>query len=199
MSEQLPPIHVVRGHRVVLDRDLARLYGVPTRQLNQAVKRNLDRFPEDFRFQLTREEYVSPRSQFVILDPQVIGRQMEETGSSPFSAGVTKPLRPNYLPWVFTEHGALMAATVLNSPRAVHMSLFVIRAFVRLRETLGAHRELAAKLSELERKVAGHDGAIRDLFEAMRRLLEPPKGADKEMGFHTTMVRQAGDRKRPRG
>lgn len=157
-------IHTVRGHRVMLDADLARMYGVPLKRLNEQVRRNLDRFPRDFAFQLEREELAILKSQIA-------------TSSS--HGGRRK------IPWAFTEHGALMLASVLSSPVAVAASVRVVRAFVAMREQLAAHRELARQLHELEAKVTGHDGEIQDLFEAVRRLIEPPlPEGRREIGFH---------------
>jgi hypothetical protein len=157
-------IHVVRGIKVMLDSDLALLYGVPTKALNQAVKRNAVRFPADFMFDLTAEEAKALRSQFV-------------TANAPGRGGRRTP------PRAFTEHGALMAATVLNSPRAIEMSVFVVRAFVQLREILGTHRELAVKLDELERKLSTHDQAIAGLIEAIRQLTATPPRTSRPIGF----------------
>jgi hypothetical protein len=146
-------IHVVRGKRVMFDSDLASFYGVATRDLNKAVSRNLDRFPDDFSFVATKEE---------------LGNLMFQVGTSRRSHGGRRtPVR------VFTEQGVAMLASVLRSERAVRVSIVIIRAFVELRELLSTHRELAAKLSELERKLEGHDSAIANLFEAMRQLLAP--------------------------
>jgi hypothetical protein len=142
----------IRGERVMLDTDLAGVYGVTTKALNQAIKRNADRFPEDFRFQLTTEEVDSLRSQTVTSKKGRGGRR--------------------YVPWVFTEHGALMAANVLNSPRAVEMSVFVVRAFVRLREYARGHTEIAKRLDSLEQKVAGHDEDLKQMFAALRSTSE---------------------------
>jgi ORF6N domain len=157
----------VRGHRVIPASDLARIYGVETRTLNQAVKRNHEKFPSDFMFQLTRieaETVIRSRSQTVILKQ---GQNIK------------------YLPYVFTEYGAIMAANVLNSPHAINMSVFVIRAFVRLRHTIITQKELAAKLSELERKVLSHDGHIKFLFDAIRQLMEPTATKSRRIGFKT--------------
>jgi hypothetical protein len=154
----------VRGLRVMLDSDLAKIYGVTTGALNQALKRNLKRFPDDFAFQLSSKELEILMSQIVI--------------SKKGSGGRRK------LPWVFTEHGAIMLASILNSGRAVEMSVSVVRAFVLMREQLGANRELAQKLGELESCVSGHDEAVQNLFEAIRQLVEPPLPADrKQIGF----------------
>ena len=157
-------IYLIRGQKVMLDSDLAELYGVETKTLNRAVGRNADRFPSDFVFQLTRQEVTNLRCQ--------IGTSSSEYGGR------------RYHPYVFTEHGAIMAAMVLNSPRAVEMSVQVVRAFVRLREMLASNRELAQKLAELERKLEGHDAAIRNLFEAIRQLLNSPESPRKQIGFH---------------
>jgi hypothetical protein len=158
-------ILTIRGQRVMLDSDLARIYGVSTGQLNQALKRNLSRFPSDFAFQLERQEFANLISQSVI---SKIGRGGRQT-----------------LPWVFTEHGAIMLASVLNSPVAVDASVRVVRAFVYLREQLLASRELSRKFNELEKRLDANDESIAALFEAIRRLLEPPaEGEKKEIGFH---------------
>jgi hypothetical protein len=149
-------ILAVRGQRVMVDADLAELYGVPTKRLNEQVRRNLERFPADFVFQLTREEWDALRSRFATLD---MGRGQHR----------------KYLPYAFTEHGALMAANVLNSASAVTMSVRVVRAFVRLREMVASHRELGRKLDELERRVSGHDTAIASLVRAIRELATPPQ------------------------
>ena len=145
----------------------AELYGTTTKAFNQAVKRNRNRFPADFMFQITGEEFQAMRSQFVT--------------SSFVSHGGRR-----YAPYAFTEHGALMAASVLNTPRAMEVSVYVIRAFIRLRELLSAHKELAGKLNELERKVASHDTAIQSLVATIRRLMEPPPTPPRpQIGFHT--------------
>jgi len=148
----------------MLDSSLARIYGVTTKRLKEQFKRNRERFPEDFAFQLDREEVASLRSQFA---------------TSKGRGGA------RYLPIAFTEHGALMLAAVLNSPIAVEASVRVVRAFVYMREQLAANMELTRKLAELEGKVGQHDEAIKDLFEAIRQLLEPPpEEKHKEIGFH---------------
>jgi predicted DNA binding protein len=139
-------IRVVRGQRVLLDSDLAALYGVTTSALNQAMRRNKGRFPPDFLLQITSVEWDSLRSQIVIL----------ETG---------RGKHRKFLPVAFTEHGAIMAATILNSPRAVEMSVYVVRAFVKLREVLASHSELAQKLETLEKSVASLDATTRRQFQ----------------------------------
>jgi len=164
-------ILIVRGHKVMIDADLAALYGVSTRRFNEQVKRNLARFPVDFMFRLGDAEYGGLRSQIATSNRGRGGRR--------------------YLPYVFTEHGAIMAATVLNSPRAIEMSVFIVRAFVELREALATHKELVKRLDELEsrleRKPATHDQAITGILEAIRQLMAPPKQAKKQrIGFVQT-------------
>lgn len=148
-----PLILEIRGRKALLDRDLAGLYQVSTKALNQAVRRNRDRFPGDFMFQLNPGE------------KQEVVTNCDHLRRLKFSP---------QLPFAFTDHGAIMAATILNSRRAVEMSVFVVRAFIRLREVALAHKELAAKLQELERRVTGHDESIRQLVSAIRQLLSPP-------------------------
>lgn len=155
----------VRGEKVILDSDLAAIYGVETRVLNQAMKRNAERFPQDFAFQLTLEEAEGlrrSRSQHVILKR---GQNVK------------------YRPWAFTEHGAIMAASVLNSPSAVEMSVYVVRAFVRLRLFARTHAGLARQLAAVERRVAGHDEDLKQVLGALRRLLEPPAKPRRPIGF----------------
>jgi hypothetical protein len=157
-------ILMVRGLRVMLDSDLAHIYGVSTTRLNQQFKRNRGRFPADFAFQLTPPEFSDLALQVAMAKKGRGGRRT--------------------LPWVFTEHGALMLAGILNSRRAVEMSVSVVRAFVLMREQLSASRELAQKLGELEGRVSGHDEAIKNLFEAIRQLVEPPLPENRrQIGF----------------
>jgi len=146
-------ILTIRGQRVMMDYDLAKIYGVSTMRLNEQFRRNHDRFPPDFAFQLAPDEFADLISQFAI-SKQRGGRRK--------------------LPWAFTEHGALMLASVLNSSIAVDASVRVVRAFVMLRGQAIASRELAHKMSELEGRISGHDEAIRNLFDAIRQLIEPP-------------------------
>jgi len=157
-------IFLIRGQKVMLDSDLAELYGVENRALNQAVKRNVERFPEDFMFQLTSEEYESLRSQFVTL----------KTG---------RGQHRKYLPYAFTEHGALMLGNVLKSEQAVEMSLMVVRAFVRMRELVAGNKEVAQKLNQLERKVGAHDKAIAEIISAIRQLMAPEEQKKRPIGF----------------
>jgi hypothetical protein len=159
-------IHEIRGQKVMLDRDLAEAYGVTTKVLNQAVKRNANRFPVDFAFQLTRQEVASLRSQFVTSK----GRGGQR-----------------YLPYAFTEHGAIMPATILSSPRAIEMSVYVVRAFVQLREMLSSNRELAKRLDQLEarldKKLGEHDAAIAAILSAIRQLMHSPAPKRRPIGF----------------
>jgi len=152
-----------RGHKVVLDRDLAKLYGVDTRTFNQAIKRNLNRFPDDFMFQLDDTEQADLAGAFTHL------RKLKFSRTPPYA---------------FTEHGAIMAASVLNSPRAVEVSVLVVRAFVKLRELLFTHKELSKKFTELESRLANHDVAIQQLLLAIHQLMDPPPAPPKsKIGF----------------
>ncbi|MDP1995948.1 MAG: ORF6N domain-containing protein [Gallionella sp.] len=169
-------ILLIRGQKVMLDADLAELFGVPTKAFNQAIKRNLDRFPVDFMFQLTEDEDESLRSQIVT------SNKYESLRSQIATSNAGRGGR-RYVPYVFTEHGAIMAATILNSPKAVEMSVFIVRAFVQLREMLSSNAELAAKLLELERKVSGHDQAIAGVIDAIRQLMMPAAGKSRPIGF----------------
>ncbi len=169
----------VRGQKVVLDRDLAAIYGVPTFRFNEAVKRNHRRFPDDFAFQLTRQELADLISQNAI--------------SSSGHGGMRK------LAWAFTEHGAVMAANILRSERAIQMSVFVVRAFVRMRQMLGTQRELTVKLADLEKKLTvrldTHETAIVDVLRQIMRLLNPPDEPDplrKQIGFQACPSKPEG-------
>jgi hypothetical protein len=157
-------IIVLRGHRVLLDAELAALYGVTTKRLNEQVKRNRDRFPADFLFRLTAEE------------TDAVNRSQIATGSQ-------KHRDPRFPPHAFTEHGAIMAATVLNSPRAVEMSVYIVRAFVKLREGLASNKELLGKLHELKRKLQTHDQAIVGVIHAIRELMGRPTRKRRPIGF----------------
>lgn len=165
-------ILVIRGQRVLLDADLAGLYGVDTRVFNQAVRRNLRRFPADFMFQLSADEFENLISQSV-------------TSSW---GGRRK------LPLAFTEHGAIMAASVLNSDRAVEMSVYVVRAFVQLRAVLLDHKALADKLTALERRVSHHDNSLAEVIAAIRALMTQPKPANRPIGFTADLSAKAADR-----
>lgn len=152
----------IRGQRVILDADLAKLYGVSTKRLNEQVKRNRDRFPEDFMFRVTPEEKAE------------VVANCDHLSTLKYSPA---------LPHAFTEHGAIMAATVLNTRRAIEASIFVVRAFVRLREVLAAHKALARKLAELEQHLEGHDQQIQTIFEAIRQLMSPTERSKRKIGF----------------
>lgn len=181
-KERLEPlIFPIRGHRVMLDADLARLYGVATKVLNQAVKRNSGRFPDDFAFQLTIEEMGSLRSQFVTSNARTSDRSAV-LNQSQFATDSRGGRR--YRPWVFTEHGALMAANILRSERAVQMSLYVIRAFVRLREHIVANAAVLKRLAEIDKTLLQHDAALRNIYRKLLPLLEPPPDPPKRrIGF----------------
>jgi hypothetical protein len=159
-------IFTLRGQRVILDADLAHIYGVPTKRLNEQVRRNAERFPPDFLIQLTpseTKEIQGLRSQFATLKR---GRHIK------------------YLPHAFTEHGAIMAANVLNSPEAIRMSVFVVRAFIKMREALMGRSELERRLLQIENILLAHDESIRELYEQIRPLLlPPPEGSRKKIGF----------------
>jgi hypothetical protein len=171
VSTQLVPaesierrIYQIRGHKVMLDNDLATLYGVSTKRLNEQVRRNLKRFPPDFMIRLTLDEaaeIIRSRSQFATLKR---GQNIK------------------YAPYAFTEHGAVMLASVLNSPTAIDASIQVVRVFIRLREMLATHKELAQKLEQLEKK---YDAQFRVVFDAIRKLMEPPSVSRRRIGFHS--------------
>src|SRR5579864_8363084 len=156
-------IFVLRGQRVILDTDLAELYGVQVRHLNQQAKRNAKRFPPAFRFQLSAHEMKILKSQNVI--------------SSEGHGGA------RYRPYAFTEHGAIMAATVLNSERAIEMSVFVVLAFVRMRRAIAGNRHILTKLAELERRLESHDAEILELMDAIRELMTPEEPNRRRIGF----------------
>ena len=156
-------ILILRNQKVILDTDLAELYGVPVKRLNEQLKRNPQRFPRDFLFTLTREEYKHLRSQNATSSSAHGGRR--------------------YLPHAFTEHGAIMAATVLNSKRAIEMSVFVVRAFVQMRQSLVVNQHVVSKLSELEARLDSHDAEIQDLVDAIRELLTPLPANNRRIGF----------------
>lgn len=156
-------IYEIRGQRVILDSDLAKLYGLPTFRFNEAIKRNRQRFPKDFMFQLNRKEFARLISQIAISSSRHGGRRK--------------------LPYAFTEHGAIMAANVLNSARAVHMSVFVIRAFIKIREQLATNAAILKRLAEIDKTLLVHDSALRDVYRKLLPLLQPPP-AKKQIGFH---------------
>ncbi len=156
-------IYLIRGQKVMLSMHLAELYGIETRALNQAVKRNIQRFPEDFMFQINEKEADHLVSQNVIPHKKHFG---------------------GYLPYAFPEHGAIMLATVLNSPAAIQASIQVVRAFVKLREMLSTNKELAHKLMLLENRIGKYDEDIKLIFNAIRQLMSPPENPKQKIGFH---------------
>jgi phage regulator Rha-like protein len=164
-------ILVIRGRKVILDTDLAELYGVAVKRLNQQIKRNAERFPPDFVFRVKAE---SLRLQFATSKP---GREQKRKSRTERRGG------RRYRPFAFTEHGAIMAATVLNSKKAVAMSIFVVRAFVRMREGLATNQKIVAKLGELERRVGDHDANIEEIVTAIRELMTPPASPGRKIGF----------------
>jgi len=159
-------IHTLRGHKVLFDSDLAELYGVSTKAFNQAIKRHADRFPGDFRFQLTEEEFNDLRSQIVTL--KKLGRGQHR----------------KYLPWVYTEHGAIMAATLLNSPQAAAMSVFIVRAFVQMREQILANADVLKRLAQIDQTLLKHDRSLQIVWQELQPLLQPPPALPKQrIGF----------------
>ena len=164
-------IVMIRGEKVMLDISLAELYGVTTKRLNEQVKRNADRFPSDFAFQLTAEEWENLK-----MKNNTANRSQIATGSQ-------KHRDPRFLPWAFTEHGAIMAANVLNSKQAVAMSVYVVRTFIRLRQMLTSNAEIARKLVALEKK---YDSQFKIVFDAIRQLMTPPETKKKPIGFRPT-------------
>jgi len=158
-------ILILRNQKVILDTDLAELYGVPVKRLNEQIKRNHERFPADFLFTLTSDEYQGLRSQDATSTSAHGGRR--------------------YLPHAFTEHGAIMAATVLNSKRAIEMSVFVVRAFVQMRQAMAVNQLVVSKLSELEARLDIHDAEIQDLVQAIQELIAPLPASNRRIGFET--------------
>ena len=156
-------IFLIRGHKVMLDSDLAELYGVETKVLVRAIKRNIERFPPDFMFQLTKEEFDNLRFHF---------------GTSSQWGG------RRYLPYAFTEQGVAMLSSVLRSKRAIQVNIAIMRVFVKLRQILSTHKELAYKLAELERKIERHDEEIKVIFDAIRQLVTPPEKPRRRIGFN---------------
>jgi phage regulator Rha-like protein len=158
-----PRILVLRGSRVILDSELAELYGVQVKRLNEQVRRNAERFPQDFMFQLSPNEHENLRSQFATSSSSHGGRR--------------------HRPYAFTEHGAIMAATILSTKRAIEMSVFVVRAFVRLRDMVATNGKVAGKLAELERRLKGHDAAIQAIINAIDELMAPQPRKRRQIGF----------------
>ncbi|HMO64377.1 MAG TPA: ORF6N domain-containing protein [Verrucomicrobiota bacterium] len=203
-------ILLLRGQKVLLDFQLAELYGVATKTLNQAVKRNAERFPEDFMFQLDEEEAVLVlRSQIVtsntanrsqsVISPTATASQSTATAGGRWSQIVTtseKFRRATHRPYAFTEQGVAMLSSVLRSPRAVQVNIAIMRTFVQLRQMLASHADLARKLAALERK---YDAQFKVVFDAIRALMEPAPKARGEVGFHTTMIPRAAAARGRRG
>ena len=168
-------ILLIRGERIILDGDLAKLYGVTAKRLNEQVRRNRERFPDDFMFQLTKEEFAELKN---------------ETGPANLRSQIATSRSHGgrrYLPYAFTEHGAIMAANILNSERAVQASVAVVRAFVRLRQMIASNTELARKLAELEKK---YDAQFKVVFDAIRQLMTPPEPKRKQIGFHAKSLKR---------
>ncbi len=185
-QSDLPRIFTVRGRKVVLDADLARLYGVPTFRLNEAVKRNVSRFPDDFRFQINNQELADLISQFAtsnsggesVLRSQIAMLEKDGRGR-----------HKKHPAWVFTEHGALMAANILRSEKAVEMSLYLVRAFVQMREALLANATILKRLAEIDNRLIEHDSVLREIVDRLQPLLDAPEPGEEEekkpkIGFH---------------
>jgi hypothetical protein len=164
-------ITILRNQKIILDTVLAEIYGVPVKRLNQQINRNRERFPSDFMFQITPREFTILRLQFATSRLRHGGRRS--------------------LPYAFTEHGAIMAATVLNSKQAVEMSIFVVRAFVRVREILATNKEFADRLNELEEHLGAHDGTIQEIIGAIKNLMNPPRRRRTKIGFELPKARTA--------
>jgi hypothetical protein len=173
-----PLVHVLRHEKVILDSDLAELYGVPTKVLNQAVQRNMDRFPSDFIFQLTDDEWEALRCQIGIAKNAELSLR-----SQPVT--LKRGQHRKYLPYVFTEQGVAMLSSVLRSPRAVEVNIAIMRTFVQLRRLMDSNALLAEKIEALEAKYAEHDEHFEVVFEAIKQLIATPVPPAREMGFHT--------------
>jgi ORF6N domain-containing protein len=199
MRNQPPNIRIftVREQKVVLDGDLAAVYGVTTKRLNEQLRRNRKRFPDDFAFQLTADEFESLRSQNAILDKGALRdetkrSQTATTASSPsamwsqFATTSGKRRRKTHRPWAFTEHGALQAANILRSDRAIAMSVYVIRAFIEQREKLAANAAILKRLAEIDKSLLEHDTALREIYQKLLPLLAPPpEPPRRQIGFHS--------------
>jgi len=184
-----PPIEslilTLRGQKVILDADLAELYGVPTKRLNEQVKRNADRFPQDFMFQLTAREWSNLKSQIATSSLEIPHAEGVVPNWSQFATSSKRHRGAAYRPTAFTEHGAIMAATILNSPEAVAMSVFVVRAFMQMREQLAANAAILKRLTEIDKTLLQHDSALRSIWSKLQPLLEsPPAPPQRRMGFN---------------
>ena len=182
-----PRIVTVRDQRVILDADLARVYGVATFRFNEAVKRNRKRFPDDFAFQLTVEEFADLKSQSVTSSQQQLTDEGNAANRSQLVTGFQKHRDPRARPWAFTEHGALMATNVLRNGRAVEMSVYVVRAFIRQREQLATGAQILRKLEQIDHRLFDHDQALVIVWnkvKEMMRPLAPPSKPKPRIGFH---------------
>jgi hypothetical protein len=196
MRNKSPDIRIltIRGQKVVLDSDLAAVYGVTTKRLNEQFRRNRKRFPEDFAFQLSIKEYESLRSQIVALEKGGLGTDSIRSQSATTSnraqrmrsqSATASRRNIRYRPWVFTEHGALQVANVLQTDRAISMSVFVIRAFIEQREMLAANAAILKRLAEIDKTLLEHDTALREIYHKLVPLLSPPpEPPRKQIGFH---------------
>jgi ORF6N domain len=175
-------ILTIRDQKVVLDVDLARIYGVTTKRLNEQLRRNRKRFPDDFAFQLTADEFESLRSQVATLDKGTSGSELKRSQTATLKPG--RGQHRKYRPWAFTEHGALQAANILRSERAIAMSVYVIRAFIELRERVAANAAILKRLAEIDKTLLQHNSALRDIYEKLLPLLSPPpEPPRRQIGF----------------
>jgi hypothetical protein len=175
----------LRGQKVILDADLAELYDVPTKRLNEQVKRNADRFPEDFMFQLTAQEWSNLKSQIVTSSLEAPQKEGVVPNWSQFATSSKRHRGAAYRPTAFTEHGAIMAATILNSPEAVAMSVFVVRAFMQMREQLVANAAILKRLAEIDKSLLEHDRGLRIIWTKLQPLLAPPEPPKRRIkGFN---------------
>jgi len=186
-NEALEPlIYSIRNQRVILDADLARLYGASTKRFNEAFRRNQRRFPEDFAFRLTPIEFGVLKASRVPVSRQDIDSNANSGNWSQFATSSSRHRGGAYRPWAFTEHGALMAANIVRTERAERMSVYVIRAFVRLRERVAANAVVLQRLAEIDSTLLQHDAALRDVYRKLRPLLQPPPDPPRRrIGFHT--------------
>jgi len=186
MRNKPPNIRIltIREQKVVLDSDLAAVYGVTTKRLNEQFRRNRKRFPEDFAFQLTAEEFAALRSQIAILDKATSRSESKRSQTATLRLG--RGQHRKYLPWAFTEHGALQVANILRSERAIAMSVYVIRAFIELREKIAANAAILRRLAEIDKSLLEHDTALREIYQKLLPLLAPPpEPPRRQIGFHT--------------
>lgn len=203
MKNKAPDIQIItiRGQKVVLDVDLARIYGVTTKRLNEQLRRNRKRFPADFAFQLTADEFESLRSRSATLDQGTSTDKTKRSQTATSSKSIARGELANwsqiatssrkhrgkaYRPWAFTEHGALQAANILRSDRAIAMSVYVIRAFIEQREKVAANAAILKRLAEIDKSLLEHDSALRDIYQKLLPLLAPPpEPPRRQIGFHT--------------